>query len=168
MYDSRSEGMLLLSEDWFYSKKFLKAFPMMSTFNWLMMMGIEKADKWGLVMLDCGNVGYPMTAEYILSQYELLSQSKPNAYHTCLDNIRYYITSWERVVEAAKSMVDGFVTPAKITASTNLLVVLFSAMDEKTCRLIIRKEMIGATNEIWLQCLRDALRISYPLILPYL
>ena len=161
------KGMLLLSEDWFYSKKFLKAFPMMSTFNWLVMMGIENADKWGLFMLDCGNVGYPMTAEYILSQYELLSQSKPNAYHTCLDNIRYYITSWEPVVEAAKRMVDGFVTPAKITASTNMLVVLFSAMDENTCRLIIRKEMIGATNEIWLQCLRDALRINYPLILPY-
>ena len=87
------KGMLLLSEDWFYSKKFLKAFPMMSTFNWLMMMGIENADKWGLFMLDCGNVGYPMTAEYILSQYELLSQSKPNAYNTCLDNIRYYISS---------------------------------------------------------------------------
>ena len=162
------KGMLLLSEDWFYSKKFLNAFPMMSTFNWLMMMGFENADKWGLFMLDCGNVGYPMTAEYILSQYELSSQSKPNAYHTCLDNVRYSITSWEAVVEAAKMLVDGFVTPAKITASTNMLVVLFSAMDEKSCRLIIRKEMIGATNEIWLQCMGDALRITYPLILPYM
>ena len=160
------KGMLLLSEDWFYSKTFLSAFPMMSTYNWLKMMGVENADKWGQFMLDCGNVGYPMTAEYVLSQYELLSQSKPNAYHTCVDNIRYSITSWESVVEAAKMLVDGFVTPAKITASTNMLVVLFSAMDEKTCRVIIKKEMIRPTNKVWLQCMRDALTISHPLILP--
>lgn len=162
------KGMLLLSEDWFYSKKFLNVFPMMSTFNWLSMMGIENADKWGQFMLDCGNVGYPMTAEYILSQYELLSQSKPNSYHTCLDNIRYSITSWDAVVKAAKMMVTGFVTPAKISGSTNLLSVLFSALDEKTCRLIIKQEMLRATSEIWRQCMVDAFKISHPLILPYM
>lgn len=158
-----SRGMILLSEDWCCSLRF---FPIMSSFNWLSLMGIENADKWGQTMLECGNVGYPMTATYVRSQYDLATEALPNNYQTCLANTKFYPFSWEKVTLAAKSILEGVLDPSKIFGATNMMTILFQNLDENMCRMIIEKETIGSRNKVWIRCLTDALKISHPLILP--
>lgn len=155
-------GMLLLSEDWYLSKNFAA----MSCYNWLSLMGINDADKWGKIMLECGNVGYPMTSDYIRSQYDLMANSLPNNYQGCLENIKYHLLSWEEVVCTAKGLLSGVVEPTKIFGATNMMTILFQNMNDQMCRLIIQREFIGSQDKIWHQCLIDALKISHPLILP--
>lgn len=155
-------GMLLLSEDWYLSKNFAA----MSCYNWLSLMGINDADKWGKIMLECGNVGYPMTSDYIRSQYDLMANSLPNNYQGCLENIKYHLLSWKEVVCTAKGLLSGVVEPTKILGATNMMTILFQNMNDQMCRLIIQREFIGSQDKIWHQCLIDALKISHPLILP--
>lgn len=155
-------GMLLLSEDWYLSKNFAA----MSCYNWLSLMEINDADKWGKIMLECGNVGYPMTSDYIRSQYDLMANSLPNNYQGCLENIKYHLLSWEEVVCTAKGLLSGVVEPTKILGVTNMMTILFQNMNDQMCRLIIQREFIGSQDKIWHQCLIDALKISHPLILP--
>lgn len=160
------KGMLLLSEDWSYTKMYLNTIPSMSCFNWLSLMGIEHAEEWGYFMLDCGNLGYPMVSNYIRTHYDLASQALPNNYQGCLENMKYYPLAWEEVVIAAKGLLSGIVEPANIAGATNMMVILFKNMEESTCRLIIKKELLGSRDSLWHQCLSDALKISHPLIFP--
>lgn len=67
-------------------------------------------------------------------------------------------------VEAARSLIEGIIEPAKIVGATNLLSVMFSSVSTKICELIIQREFVKSKNELWNQCLVDALRISHPLI----
>jgi len=161
------KGMLLLSEDWCYTKKYIETIPTMSCYNWLSLMGIKNADKWGQFMLECGNVGYPMTSDYIRLQYDLAAKALPNNYQVCLENMKFNLLSWEEVVHAAKGLLSGVVDAAKIAGATNMMTILFQNMDEQMCRLIIKKEYIGSRDQLWHQCLVDALKISHPLILPH-
>lgn len=158
--------MLLLSEDWSYTKMYLDTIPSMSCFNWLSLMGIDHADDWGYFMLDCGNLGYPMDSNYIRTHYDLASQALPNNYQGCLENMKYYPLAWEEVVIAAKGLLSGIVGPDNISGATNMMVILFKNMEESMCRLIIKKELLGSRDSLWHQCLYDALKISHPLIFP--
>lgn len=160
------KGMLLLSEDWSYTKMYLDTIPSMSCFNWLSLMGIDHADDWGYFMLDCGNLGYPMDSNYIRTHYDLASQALPNNYQGCLENMKYYPLAWEEVVIAAKGLLSGIVGPDNISGATNMMVILFKNMEESMCRLIIKKELLGSRDSLWHQCLYDALKISHPLIFP--
>ena len=157
---------LLLSEDWSLCKRFISIFPILSTFNWLSLIEHDKAKDWGLFMLDCGNVGYPMTSSYICEQYNLMVSNKPNRYSICLENTKYYPWSVDSVINAAKSLFLGFIEPGKLAGVTNLIAVLFSHLDKQICLKIIRKEFLNSTDNLWRQCLMDALKISHPLILP--
>lgn len=157
---------LLLSEDWSLCKRFMNVFPVLSTFNWLSLIEHDKAKDWGLFMLDCGNVGYPMSSSYICEQYDLMASNKPNRYSICLENIKYYPWSIDSVIDAAKSLFWGFIEPSKLAGVTNMIAVLFSHLDKKICLKIIRREFLKSTDNLWHQCLMDALRISHPLILP--
>lgn len=157
---------LLLTEDWSLYKRFMNVFPVLSTFNWLSLIEHDKAKDWGLFMLDCGNVGYPMSSSYIREQYDLMASNKPNRYSICLENIKYYPWSIDSVIDAAKSLFWGFIEPSKLTGVTNMIAVLFSHLDKKICLKIIRREFLRSTDNLWRQCLMDALKISHPLILP--
>lgn len=159
-----SRGMILLSEDWCCSLRFV---PSLSSFNWLSLMGFKNADKWGQMMLECGNVGYPMTAAYIRAQYDLATDGYPNNYQTCLANTKFYPFSWKEFTLAARGLLTGVVDPSKITGATNMMTILFQNLDEKMCRMIIERETVGSRDKLWIQCLVDALRISHPLILPH-
>lgn len=157
---------LLLSEDWSLCKRFMNVFPVLSTFNWLSLIEHDKAKDWGLFMLDCGNVGYPMYSSYIREQYDLMASNKPNRYSICLENIKYYPWSIDSVIDAAKSLFWGFIEPSKLAGVTNMIAVLFSNLDKKICLKIIRREFLKSTDNLWRQCLMDALKISHPIILP--
>lgn len=65
-----------------------------------------------------------------------------------------------------KVLFLGFIEPGKLAGVTNLIAVLFSHLDKQICLKIIRKEFLNSTDNLWRQCLMDALKISHPLILP--
>ena len=157
------KGMLLLTEDWCFQKLFLNLFPTLSVYQWLTLMGIENANAWGQFMLECGNVGYPILSEYIRSQYDLMSNNNPNNYQTCLKNIKYNPESIVSGIDAAKSLIQGVIEPSKIIGATNMLSIMFSSVTPETCVSLIQRELICSKNDIWHQCLMDALRISHPL-----
>lgn len=114
-------------------------------------------------MLECGNVGYPILSEYIRSQYDLMSNNNPNNYQTCLKNIKYNPESIVSGIDAAKSLIQGVIEPSKIIGATNMLSIMFSSITPETCVSLIQRELICSKNDIWHQCLMDALRISHPL-----
>ena len=157
------KGMLLLTEDWCFQKCFLNLFPTLSVYQWLALMEIENADAWGQFMLECGNVGYPILSEYIRFQYDLMSNNSPNNYQTCLKNIKYNPESIVSGIDAAKSLIKGIIEPSKIVGATNMLSVMFSSITPEICVSLIQRELIYYKNNIWHQCLMDALRISHPL-----
>lgn len=159
-------GMLLLSEDWSFGKRFMNVIPTLSTFNWLSLVGHDKVSAWGQFMLDCGNVGYPMTSTYIREQYDLMAKSEPNSFAICMENIRYNVMAWESVIDAARGLVSGIFQPAKIMGATNMLATLFSCLNKEKCLMIIYSEKLLSITSIWHQCLIDALRISHPLLFP--
>lgn len=159
------KGMLLLTEDWCFQKRFINLFPTLSVYQWLTLMDIENADTWGQFMLECGNVGYPILSEYIRSQYDLMSNNNPNNYQTCLKNVKYNPESIVSGLDAAKSLIEGIIEPSKIAGATNMLSVMFSSITPEICVSLIQKEFICYKNDIWHQCLMDALRISHPLII---
>lgn len=157
------KGMLLLTEDWCFQKHYLNLFPSLSVYQWLALMEIENADTWGQFMLECGNVGYPIPSEYIRSQYDLMSNNKPNNYQTCLKNVKYNPESIVNVIDAAKSLITGIIEPLKIVSATNMLSMVFSSITPDLCVSLIQRELNNDKNDIWHQCLMDALRISHPL-----
>ena len=159
-------GMLLLSEDWSFGKRFMNVIPTLSTFNWLSLVGHDKVAAWGQFMLDCGNVGYPMTSTYIREQYDLMAKSEPNSFAICMENIRYNVMAWESVIDAARGLISGIFQPAKIMGATNMLATLFSCLNKEKCLMIIYSEKLLSITSIWHQCLIDALRISHPLLFP--
>lgn len=159
-------GMLLLSEDWSFGKRFMNVIPTLSTFNWLSLIGHDKVAAWGQFMLDCGNVGYPMTSNYIRDQYDLMAKSEPNSFAICMENIRYNVMVWESVVDAARGLVSGIIKPAKVMGATNMLAILFSCLDKERSLMIIQREKLMPITSIWYQCLIDALKISHPLLFP--
>lgn len=160
------KGMLLLTEDWCFAKRFLRVFPSLSTFQWLSLMGFDDAENWGYFMLECGNVGYPMTPEYMQSQYELMSSNKPNNYQTCLDNVKYNPETIEVGIAVARGLIVGIVDSTKVVGATNMLSMLFSAVNQEICMLLCQREFITYKDRLWNQCLMDALKISHPLIMP--
>jgi hypothetical protein len=139
----------------------------MSVFNWLSLTRRDKAEDWGQLMLECGNVGYPMSAEYIREQYDLCSRSSTNNYHTCLENMKYHLPSAEEVIKAANSLFIGVVTPSNIAGATNMLTILFSGMDDNLCKLLIQRELLSSKDKEWCQCFIDAMRVSHPQLLAY-
>lgn len=159
------KGMLLLTEDWCFQKRFINLFPTLSVYQWLTLMDIENADAWGQFMLECGNVGYPILSEYIRSQYDLMSSNNPNNYQTCLKNVKYNPESIVSGLNAAKSLIEGIIEPSKIVGATNMLSVMFSSVTPEICVSLIQREFICYKNDTWHQCLMDALRISHPLII---
>ena len=159
-------SMLLLSEDWSFGKRFMNVIPTLSIFNWLSLIGHDKVAAWGQFMLDCGNVGYPMTSTYIREQYDLMALNEPNSFAICMENIRYNVMTWESVVNAARGLVSGIIQPAKVIGATNMLATLFSCLDKEKCLMIIHREKLLSITSIWHQCLIDALRISHPLLFP--
>lgn len=158
------KGMLLLTEDWCFQKLFLNLFPTLSVYQWLTLMEIENADAWGQFMLECGNVGYPIQSEYIRSQYDLMCNNNPNNYQTCLKNVKYNPESIISGIDAAKSLIKGVIEPSKIIGATNMLSGMFSSVTTDICRLIVQREFVNSRDEIWNQCLMDALRVSHPFI----
>lgn len=159
-------GMLLLSEDWSFGKRFMNVIPTLSTFNWLSLIGHDKVAAWGQFMLDCGNVGYPMTSAYIREQYDLMALNEPNSFAICMENIRYNVMAWESVIDAARGLVSGIIQPAKVMGATNMLAILFSCLDKERSLMIIQREKLMPITSIWYQCLIDALKISHPLLFP--
>jgi hypothetical protein len=155
---------ILLTEDWFYTRKFLRTIPIMSVYNWLSMIKSEHSEDWGQWMLECGNVGYPMNAEYIRNQYDLCLLAKPNNYQTCLENMKYHLPSAEEVVKAAYSLFGGHTTPADIEGATNMLATLFKGMNEKLCSTLLLKVMISSKDKNWIQCVINAIKISHPIL----
>lgn len=155
---------VLLTEDWFYTLKFLSVFPIMSAYNWLFFLRNEHFEEWGQWMLACGNVGYPMGAEYIRKQYDLCSQSKPNNYQTCLENMRYDLQSADEVIKAANSLFIGIVIPTDIVGATNMLTILFREMNDQLCWTFYQRELLTSKDKDWLQCFVDALKINHPLL----
>ena len=145
------------------SHGFSNLFPTLSVYQWLALMEIENADAWGQFMLECGNVGYPILSEYIRLQYDLISNNNPNNYQTCLKNIKYNPESIVSGIDAAKSLIKGIIEPSKIVGATNMLSIMFSSITPEICVSLIQKELICCKNNIWHQCLMDALRISHPL-----
>ena len=158
------KGMLLLTEDWCFQKLFLNLFPTLSVYQWLTLMEIENADAWGQFMLECGNVGYPIQSEYIRSQYDLMCNNNPNNYQTCLKNVKYNPESIISGIDAAKSLIKGVIEPSKIIGATNMLSGMFSSVTTDICRLIVQREFVNSRDEIWNQCLMDALSVSHPFI----
>lgn len=159
-------GLLLLTEDWCFSKRFQNLFPTLSTYHWISIMGDVSADEWGKFMIECGNVGYSPSADYILTQYDLASKNLPNNYQTCLENVKYNPESIGAGIDAARSLFDGIIYPSKIVGATNMLSIMFSSVSPEICVLLIQREFIQYKNESWHQCLVDALKISHPLIMP--
>lgn len=159
-------GMLLLTEDWCFAKRFQNLFPVLSTYHWISLMGDIYADEWGKFMIECGNVGYSPSADYILTQYDLASKNLPNNYKTCLENIKYNPESIEAGLDAARSLFYGIIDSSKIVGATNMLSVMFSSVSSEICVLLIQREFIRHKNELWSQCLVDALKISHPIIMP--
>lgn len=157
---------ILLTEDWYYTKNFANMIFSMNTYNWLVFMGVEKYEDCGTFLMDCGNVGYPMSKNYVYSHYNLFSSLKQNNYQTCLSNMKYYPLCWEEVLKAAKYLLMGIIVPAKQVGVTNMIANLFKNMDSKRCQLIISREILSSQDPLYHQCLFDALRISHPLILP--
>lgn len=129
-------------------------------------MGDIYADEWGKFMIECGNVGYSPSADYILTQYDLASKNLPNNYKTCLENIKYNPESIEAGLDAARSLFYGIIDSSKIVGATNMLSVMFSSVSSEICVLLIQREFIRHKNELWSQCLVDALKISHPIIMP--
>ena len=144
----------------------MNVIPTLSTFNWLSLVGHDKVASWGQFMLDCGNVGYPMTSTYIREQYDLMAINEPNSFTICMENIRYNVMVWESVIDAARGLVSGIIQPAKVMGATNMLATLFSCLNKEKCLMIIYREKLLSITSTWHQCLIDALRISHPLLFP--
>ena len=159
-------GMLLLTEDWCFAKRFQNLFPALSTYHWISLMGDICADEWEKFMIECGNVGYSPSSDYILTQCDLASKNLPNNYQTCLENVKYNPESIKAGIDAARSFFDGIIYPSKIVGATNMLSIMFSSVKPEICVLLIQREFIQYKNEFWHQCLVDALKISHPLIMP--
>lgn len=158
-------GYLLLTEDWSYTKRFLNLIPSMSVYNWLSLTGKSHAEEYGQMMLKLGNLGYPMTADYIVEQYTLLSNNGKNNYSTCLSNIEKYPMSYEEVLKAGKQLLSGFVTPAILAGVTNLFVTMFKILNQESSRLLMYRELSVDVELLYRQCLLDALKICHPVLL---
>lgn len=157
-------GCILVTEDWSYLKSMV-TIPSMNSFCWLSLNGDTHASDWGDYMLESGNVGYPMSSEYIIREYIKMSSNQPNNYSTCVENIKYYPMSWNNVLNAGKELLSNIITPAIIMGVTNLFILLFNALSEETCEIIYKREMLTSLDVVYKQCVKDALKVSHPLLL---
>lgn len=158
-------GYLLLTEDWSYTKRFLNLIPSMSVYNWVSLTGKSHAEEYGQMMLELGNLGYPMTADYIVEQYILLSNNAKNNYNTCLSNIEKYPMSYEEVLKAGKQILSGIVIYKKTAGVTNLFVTMFKSLSIESSKMLIFRELTTNSDLLYHQCLLDALKICHPVLL---
>lgn len=158
------KGCILLTEDWSYLKSMV-TIPSMNSYCWLSLMGNSHASDWGEYMLDSGNVGYPLSSDYLIREYAKMSSGQPNKYSTCIENLKYYPKSWENVLAAAKLLLGKIVTPPLVIGVTNLLTQLFNVLNEDACKMIYKREMVISQDSVYKQCVKDALKLSHPLLL---
>ena len=158
-------GYLLLTEDWLYTKRFLNFIPSMSVYNWLSLTGRPHTEEYGQMMLEAGNLGYPMTADYIVEQYILFSNNTKNNYKTCLSNIEIYPMAHKEILKAGKQLLSGIVTNGNIVGVTNLFVAMFKSLNINQSKILIYNEFTHDNDSLYHQCLLDALKICHPILL---
>ena len=158
-------GYLLLTEDWLYTKRFLNFIPSMSVYNWLSLTGRPYTEEYGQMMLEAGNLGYPMTADYIAEQYILFSNNTKNNYKTCLSNIEIYPMAHKEILKAGQQLLSGIVTNGNIVGVTNLFVAMFKSLNIDQSKSLLYNEFTHHNDSLYHQCLLDALKICHPILL---
>lgn len=162
------QGKLLLTEDWYWTKTMLKAFPSMSVYNWLHVTNNSYENEFAEFMVDCGNYGYDISASYIKKQYELLQNQLPNRFHACKENVEVNPTNYFEIMNACKLIINDIDNTDR-SQIVDLLVCALKHLPYNVACLLFYRESTVNTDEIYLSCFREAIvRISPPLMFEYM
>ena len=156
------KGNLLLTENWFWTRKFFHLFPSMNVRNWLFLSDYKKALDYSEWTLRMNHVGGPMTASQIESQYEEFANGNLNYYSACLSNIDYNQYAYNEVFRAGDKILQGLYIPSRIQAVTNMIALAMKNLSDSVAANVYGQVKTQSTNKDFINCVFSALQISHP------
>ena len=157
------QGKLLLTEDWYWTKTMLNAFPSMSVYNWLHVTNVACENEYAELMIDCGNLGYNIPASYIMEQYKLQKNHLPNRFSACMENVEVNPTNYQEIIDACKLIINDSEL-LDVSKVIDMLVCALKHIPLKAAYILCYRESINTSNEVYLKCLGDALKVAHPTI----
>lgn len=145
---------ILLTQDWMLMEK-LASVRGISVQNWLAFIGEERTQDIFQYMLECGNVGGEMSADYIVEQYNAYRDGNENCYQTCVENIPANPTTIHSVVEACLQILKNKNDEQSTEEVTRMLRILLQSLTKKSVSLLIYQISL-LQNAVLSQCLKNA------------
>lgn len=145
---------ILLTQDWMLMEK-LASVRGISVQNWLAFIGEERTQDIFQYMLECGNVGGEMSADYIVEQYNAYRDGNENCYQTCVENIPANPTNMHSVVEACLQILKNKNDEQSTEEVTRMLRILLQSLTKKSVSLLIYQISL-LQNAVLSQCLKNA------------
>lgn len=157
-----SQGRVLLTEDWCWAKTMLEKCPSMSVYNWLHLSEYNIEHDYAEFMLNCGNLGYALSVEYIQKQFELNKDNQSNLLSNCMLSIEIDPTNYRAMLDAGYAILQGDTLEETRTKVTEMFISVMDILTPKSAYLLCYHESLNHRNEAYLRCLGDAFKASHP------
>ena len=145
---------ILLTQDWMLMEK-IASVRGISVQNWLAFMGAERTQDTFQYMLECGNVGGEMSADYIVEQYDAYREGKENSYQTCVDNIPTNPSNIHSVMDACLQILCGKNDDRSKEEVTKMLRKLLQSLTKRSIGVLVYQVSQLQNSDLML-CLKNA------------
>lgn len=154
------QGRVLLTEDWCWPKQ-LDKYPSMSVYNWLHLTDNIIEKEYADFMLDCGNLGYALSVEYIQRQFELNRDNQSNLLSNCKSNIEIDPTNYRAMLDAGYAILQEDTSEETRAKVTEMFISVMSVFTPQSAYLLCYNESLNYSDKTYLKCLGDAFKISH-------
>lgn len=156
---------LLITEDWTATQINFKAYPAMSTVNWLSVIGVGDEKKLNMLLSKMNYLGCSLDANYIFEQYVAKKSNKPNNFATCIENIEYNPYNATAAFSAGNLMLSGITTAADHMVVVSMFASVFKNLDYQQSVNILNMAMRMYRNSKYQQCLMRGFKDAHPIIM---
>jgi hypothetical protein len=166
---SHKENYVLISEDWGFETLMPKfSFLQINTESFYYLSEKESsASEISRYLANLHFIGCNIDADYIYKQYVNRIMNLDNYYNNCLITIERNKLIFREVLDVGyKILTKEFnIDAVDVLSVTNMFTFLLRNMDSQMAKQLIYLSMLGYKKELLTNCLRDAYRIVFPIIL---